>query len=321
MRFGLVGLGQMGRHHARILSESSDIDFVGAVDPMGDRHRAMRRGEVFETVDELLTAGVDAAVVAVPTAHHHEVAMRFAAEGIHTLIEKPLAESVPAAEDIRDAFRSNGLVAAVGHVERFNSGLQEMKRRLEADQLGRVIAIATERVGPFPRRISDVGVVKDLATHDIDIVTWIGGAPFAEITGQTAHKMGRPHEDLVVATGRLANDVVASINVNWLSPVKTREVTVLGEKGAFIADLLTGDLRFHSNADVVDSEWDQLAILRGVSEGDTIIYAFPKREPLMVEHEAFREAILNGHAEGVVTLDEGVAILEVAERIIRGRPL
>lgn len=316
MRFGLIGLGQMGRHHARILSESDEIEFVGAVDPMGDRHRAMRRGQVFDTVDELFEAGIDSAVVAVPTAQHFDIAMRLAGDGIHTLIEKPLAESVEAAEQIRDAFGAEGLVAAVGHVERFNSGLQEMKRRLDAGQLGRVISIATQRVGPFPSRISDVGVVKDLATHDVDIVTWIGGAPFAAVSGQLAHKMGRPHEDLVVAIGRLQNDVVASINVNWLTPVKRREVTVLGEKGAFVADLLTGDLRFHSNADLVDSAWDQLAILRGVSEGDTIAYAFPKREPLAVEHEAFRSAVSDGHAEGVVTLDEGVAILRVAESII-----
>lgn len=316
MRFGLVGLGQMGRHHARILSESDEIDFVGAVDPMGDRHKAMRRGQVFDTVDQLLDAGIEGAVVAVPTAHHFDVAIRLAGEGIHTLIEKPLAESVSSAEQITDAFRSRDLVGAVGHVERFNSGLQEMKRRLDEGQLGRVISIATERVGPFPSRISDVGVVKDLATHDIDIVTWIGGSPFAEVSGQLAHKMGRPHEDLVAAIGRLENDVVASMTVNWLSPVKRREVTVLGEKGAFIADLLTGDLRFHSNADVVGNEWDQLAILRGVSEGDTVTYAFPKREPLIVEHEAFRKAVVDGHAEGVVTLEEGVEILRIAEKII-----
>lgn len=316
MRFGLVGLGQMGRHHARILSESADIEFVGAVDPMGDRHRAMRRGEVFDTVDHLLDAGIEGAVVAVPTANHFEVAMRLAGEGIHTLIEKPLAESVSSAQQITDAFRNRGLVGAVGHVERFNSGLQEMKRRLDDGQLGRVISIATERVGPFPSRISDVGVVKDLATHDIDIVTWIGGAAFGEVSGKTAHKMGRPHEDLVVAVGQLENGVVASMNVNWLSPVKRRKVTVLGEKGAFVVDLLSGDLRFHSNADVVDRQWDQLAILRGVSEGDTVTYAFSKREPLVVEHEAFREAISGGEVEGIVTLEQGVEILKVAETII-----
>lgn len=319
MRVGLIGLGQMGRHHARILSDSGDVDFVGAVDPLGDRHQVMRHGRVFEKVDDLLEAGVDAAILAIPTADHHPVALQLAKERVHTLIEKPLADSVPPAEEIRDAFVAAKVVGAVGHVERFNSALQEMKRRLAAGNLGRVFSVATERVGPFPHRVSDVGVVKDLATHDIDIVTWIGGAPFATVTGQLAHRMGRPHEDLVVAVGRLENDVVASMNVNWLTPTKRRTVSVLGEKGAFVADLLTGDLRFYANGDVQE-EWDQMAILRGVSEGDMIQYAFPKREPLAVEHEAFREAVKNGYAEGLVSLEEGVAILDVAEQIIGPRP-
>jgi UDP-N-acetylglucosamine 3-dehydrogenase len=315
MRIGLFGLGQMGRHHARILGDSDDVDFVGAFDPGGDPHRAMRRGELFDDAEELIEAGIDAAIVAVPTIRHKDLALRLADRGVHTLIEKPLAESVSSARKIRDQFHDEGVLGAVGHVERFNSCLQEMKRRLDKGDLGRVISISTERVGPFPHRIQDVGVVKDLATHDIDIVTWIGGSDFSEASGQLAHKMGRPHEDLVVATGRLENDIVAAINVNWLTPVKRRAVSVLGEKGAFVADLLTGDLTFYANADV-DSEWDQLAQLKGVSEGDMIRYAFPKREPLAVEQQAFREAIANGEAEGVVTLDDGVRILEVAETII-----
>jgi predicted dehydrogenase len=315
IRFGLIGLGQMGRHHARVMIQSGEVHFTGAVDPEGDRHRVLGTGEIFDAVDELLSAGVDAAVVAVPTAHHREVALQLASAGVHTLIEKPLAETVAAAEEIRVEFKTRGVLGAVGHVERFNSALQEMKRRLLEGELGRVISISTERVGPFPHRIQDVGVVKDLATHDIDIATWIGGAPFANVRGQLAHKMGRPHEDLVVATGRLANDVVVSINVNWLTPVKRRQVSVLGEKGAFVADLLAGDLYFYANAEV-DSQWDRIAQMRGVSEGDMVRYAFPKREPLAVEHEAFRTAIEQGNAEGVVSLAEGVEILEVAEEII-----
>jgi predicted dehydrogenase len=243
--------------------------------------------------------------------------MRLAAEGVATLIEKPLADTVGSAKEIEAEFTSRDVLGAVGHVERFNSALQEMKRRLDGGELGRVISIATERVGPFPHRIQDVGVVKDLATHDIDIVTWIGGSRFAEVSGQLAHKMGRPHEDLVVATGRLENGVVALLNVNWLTPVKRRSVSVLGERGSFVADLLAGDLFFYSNAEI-GSQWDQIAQLRGVSEGDMVRYAFPKREPLAVEHEAFRAAILNGQAEGVVSLADGVEILEVAEMIVGG---
>ena len=317
-RFGLIGLGQMGRHHARLLAANDEIEFVGAVDRDGDRHGVMKRENLLGDLDELLASGLDAAVVAVPTARHREVASKLADAGVAALIEKPLADSLESAKAIRDRFDERGLFAAVGHVERFNSALQEMKRRLDKGELGRVISVATQRVGPFPHRISDVGVVKDLATHDIDIVTWIGGASFERVEGQVAHKMGRPHEDLVVATGRLANGVVASMNVNWLTPVKRREVSVLGEKGSFVADLLSGDLLFFANGEV-DSEWDQLAQIKGVSEGDMIRYAFPKREPLAVEHEAFLEALVNGEAEGVVSLDEGVEILEVAESILGGQ--
>jgi predicted dehydrogenase len=305
----------MGRHHARILSESDDVEFVGAVDPGGDRHLAMRRGQMFDDLEELLSAGLDAAVVAVPTAQHRDIALQMAESRVASLIEKPLADTVPTAIEIQKAFDSADVLGAVGHVERFNSALQEMKRRLDAGELGRVIAISTKRVGPFPNRIQDVGVVKDLATHDIDIVMWIGGSRFSEVSGQMAHKMGRPHEDLVVATGRLENDVVVSIDVNWLTPVKRREVSVLGEKGAFVADLLAGDLFFYANAEV-GSEWDQIAQMRGVSEGDMIRFAIPKREPLAVEHEAFREAIVDGPTEGVVSLAEGVEILGVAEEMI-----
>lgn len=315
LRIGLIGLGQMGRHHGRILSEDDAVEFVGAVDPAGDRHRVVRRGSIFGDVDELLATGIDAAVVAVPTAHHRDIALTLADAGVHTLIEKPLADSVPAAEEIKSAFESADRIGAVGHVERFNSALQEMKRRLEAGDLGRVISISTERVGPFPRRIQDVGVVKDLASHDIDIASWVGGAPFAAVDGRLAHKMGRPHEDLVFVTGTLENGVVVSMNVNWITPFKRREVRVLGEKGAFVADLLSGDLRFHANGEIEES-WDQLAILRGVSEGDTISYAFPKKEPLVAEHQAFQHALVTGDSTGLVSLAEGVRILEVAEQLI-----
>lgn len=315
MRIGLVGLGLMGRHHARLLADSPDVEFVGAHDPRGDMHGAMRSGTLFASLNDLLDTGLDAAIIAVPTAQHSETALALADARVATMIEKPLAESVQAAIEIRTAFEMNTVLGAVGHVERFNSALQEMKRRLTLGELGRVISVTTERVGPFPHRVQDVGVVKDLATHDIDIAMWIGDARFIDVQGRLAHKMGRPHEDLVVATGQLENGVVVSMNVNWLTPVKQRRVSVLGEKGQFVADMLTGDLVFYANAEV-DSEWDQLAQLKGVSEGDMIRYAFPKREPLAVEQEAFRASIASGKAEEVVSLDEGVRILEVAEAII-----
>lgn len=315
LRIGLVGLGMMGRHHARLLQQIEGIAFAGAVDPTGDRHGALPGGPLFDGLDQLLATGIDAAVIAVPTASHEEVALRLADEGVPILVEKPLAADVESAVRIERAFNERGLLGCVGHVERFNPALQAMKERLNRRELGHLFSIATVRVGPFPHRIQDVGVVKDLAAHDIDLVRWLGESDFAAVAGHTAHKMGREHEDLVSASGLLANGVVVSMQVNWLTPTKQRNVTVLGERGAFVADMLSADLTFYNNADV-PAEWDALARLRGVSEGDMVRYALRKPEPLRAELEAFRDAVLGRDDAQIVSLADGVEILRVAEQIL-----
>ncbi|MCJ7781109.1 MAG: Gfo/Idh/MocA family oxidoreductase, partial [Acidimicrobiia bacterium] len=212
IRMGLIGVGNMGRHHARLLSEVEEVDFVSAYDPAGDKHGATHnRAPLVGSIDEMLDQGVDAAIVAIPTAYHADVALELARAGVHMLIEKPLAEHVAQAREVRDAVNEAGLIGAVGHVERCNPALVEMRRRLDEGELGRVFSIGTTRVGPFPHRIQDVGVVKDLATHDIDIVTWLTDSPFERISAQTAYMMGREHEDLVNVVGRLADETVVTL--------------------------------------------------------------------------------------------------------------
>lgn len=314
VRLGVIGLGMMGRHHARIAARLPDLTLVGAADPQGDLHHSLAMHPRVDSVDELLAEGIDAAVVAVPTEQHEKVALQLADAGIHTLIEKPLAGDVGSATRIRDAFAGSGLVAAVGHVERCNPALLEMKRRLDGGALGRLFAIKTRRVGPYPLRVQDVGVVKDLATHDIDLVLWLGGK-FANVSGEMAHKLGRPHEDLVEVVGRLENDIVATISVNWLTPSKERRVIALGARGALVADLISADLTFYANADV-PMEWEEMARLKGVSEGDMIRYALRKKEPLQLELENFRDAILGRSDAPLVSLDEGLDVITVAERIL-----
>ena len=188
IRLGVIGLGMMGRNHVRIASRLDGIDFVGGVDPAGDAHGSLVRGDLFEDLEEMLRVGIDAAVVAVPSADHEKVATRLAEAGIHTLIEKPLAADAGAARRIAAAFDNTDLVTGVGHVERFNPALQELKRRMDAGTLGQVFSIRTRRVGPYPLRVRDVGVVKDLATHDIDLVLWLGGG-IAELHAQKAYEL------------------------------------------------------------------------------------------------------------------------------------
>lgn len=316
VRAGVIGVGAMGRNHVRVLGQLPDAEFVGAVDPKGDQFGALDGAEVLPSIDAMIDAGAEAAIVAVPSEAHEEVAFELAEKGIHTLIEKPIAATVDAASRIVDAFADTGLVATIGHVERFNAANQELRRRLLAQELGQVFSITTERVGPFPLRVRDVGVVKDLATHDIDLIHWLGG-PLTTIQGHLAHKMGRPHEDLIEAVGVLENGTVIRISVNWLTPTKRRRITVLGEAGAFVADMLSADLTFYSNADV-PMEWDHMQRLRGVSEGDMIRYAFPKREPLAVELENFCRAIRGDDTAQLVALDEGLAAVQIADHLVAG---
>ena len=246
---------------------------------------------------------------------HLEVGLELAAAGVHTLVEKPLATDSPDSQRLVDAFEGADLVNAVGHIERCNSALLALRQRLKAGDLGEIYQVATRRQGPFPNRIADVGVVKDLATHDIDLTAWVIQSPYARVSARTAHKSGREHEDLISVTAQAADGTVINHLVNWLSPLKERLTVVTGEKGTFLADTLRGDLHLHENGTVA-TEWDQVASFRGVSEGNSTRFAIAKREPLLVQHENFRDALL-GAGWDIVTMREGLRTVTVADACLQ----
>jgi len=314
LRAGLIGLGMMGRHHARVLGSLDDVDLVAVADPAGDPFGVAAGREVLGSVEKLIAAGIDYCVVAVPTVYHEEIGMTLAEAGVHALIEKPLAPGKAAAARLAEAFATRGLVGAVGHIERYNPALQQVRARLDAGELGDIYQIITRRQGPFPARIADVGVVKDLATHDIDLTAWVTQHPFTSVAARTAFRSGREHEDLVAVVGYLADGTVTNHLVNWLSPLKERVTVITGERGTFVVDTLAADLTFYANGTVA-TEWDAVASFRGVSEGDVIRYAFPKPEPLRTEHLAFRDAIL-GKDSYVVTMEQGLATVAVADAVL-----
>ncbi|WP_323100615.1 Gfo/Idh/MocA family oxidoreductase [Intrasporangium sp. YIM S08009] len=314
LRAGLIGLGMMGRHHARVLSSLDGVDLAAVADPGGDPHGVASGLGVLDGVDAIVRAGVDYCVVAVPTVFHEEIGLTLAEAGVHALIEKPLAPEVESARRLTDAFERQGLIGAVGHIERYNPALQNARQRIEAGELGRVFQVTTRRQGPFPARIADVGVVKDLATHDIDLTAWVTQRTYTHISAQTAFRSGREHEDLVAATGLLSDGTVTNHLVNWLSPLKERVTTITGEKGAFVADTLTADLTFYANGSVKVVR-DDIAQFRGVSEGDVIRYAMTKPEPLRTEHEQFRDAVL-GRPSDIVTMRAGTETVRIAEACI-----
>jgi UDP-N-acetylglucosamine 3-dehydrogenase len=262
----------------------------------------------------------------VPTAGHHAVAGDTLRAGIATLIEKPIAANLPDARDLVDLAATYGALLAVGHVEHFNPALTELKRRLEAGELGRVFLAHVRRLGPFPARVQDIGVVLDLATHDIDVLRYLIGTDVVRVFAETERRIHSAHEDLLCAQLRFANGTIATLDINWLTPTKVRTLTLTGERGMFVVDYLVQDLYFYAN-DHALVHWAALQNLSSVSEGSMTRYRVEKREPLRVELEQFAIAVgrklgkpfpsdLGNAAPVLVSAEDGCEALRLATLIV-----
>ncbi|MCW1968880.1 MAG: Gfo/Idh/MocA family oxidoreductase [Anaerolineae bacterium] len=316
-KVGVVGVGAMGRNHARVYSEMPNVELVGVADMFASNaSQAARRygGADYTDYRKMLDEQHPQAVsVAVPTGDHLEVALEVAQRGIHLLIEKPIAFDVAEARQIIQICADCGVVLAVGHVERFNPAVIELKQRLLQGELGRIFQVDARRQSPFPARVRDVGVVVDLAVHDLDLMRYVTDAEFTRVFAETQRQIHSTHEDLLTALFRLSNGAVGTLSVNWLTPAKVREMRVLGERGMFHVDYITQDLYFYENGTTA-GEWDALRQLRGMSEGRMIRHVVNKREPLRAELESFLRAV-NG-APVAVSGEDGLKAVMLAQAII-----
>jgi UDP-N-acetylglucosamine 3-dehydrogenase len=314
-RVGVVGTGVMGRNHARVLREMRDVELVGVADSnldaacqVADFHAT--RG--YSSLAELLSKErPEAVTIAVPTENHHGAVIEALAAGCHVMVEKPIAATLAEADELVAAAKSANRVLAVGHIERYNPAVLELKRRLDEGQLGRAYQFDAQRLGPFPQRIRDVGVVIDLATHDLDLMRFLTGSEIVRVYAETRRKVHTTREDMVSGLLRLADGSVGLVQINWLTPTKIRQMTVTGERGMFRADYLTQDLYFHENAEAAAHNWEQITMLRGVSEGSMVKYVISKREPLRSELEAFMKAVA-GEPAGIVSGEDGSEALRLA---------
>lgn len=311
LKAALIGFGAMGKNHARILNSLDNVDLIAVLDP--GISPSISNLPFVSSLQDLIDLKPDYCVIATPTITHEELAIRLAENGINIFIEKPIAISSDTATRIIAAVDKNGLVGAVGHIERFNASLVEAKRRIKLGQLGDVYQISTRRLGPFPARITDVGVTIDLATHDIDLTKWITDSTYESICAHSAIRSGRNNEDLISVVGKLRNGIITSHNVNWLSPLKERKTIITGEKGTFVADTLRSDLTFYENGSIVNTQ-REIAHFKGVTQGETTIFAFERPEALLVEHLEFVKA-LSGLESNIVTLGEALETIRVAEAI------
>ncbi len=315
LRVGLIGQGMMGKNHLRILSNLSGTEFVGVADPISPENNSeILSYGLFADYRDLLSQNLDYCVIAAPTGYHKEIAIDALNKGVNCFVEKPVAVNFLDALEIKVVADKLGLLVGIGHIERYNAAIRELRRRLLAGELGSIYQISIRRQGPFPSRIADVGVVKDLATHDIDLVMWLSGSKFASINAQTAHRSGRKHEDLVSINGQLKNGTVVNVLVNWLSPLKERSIIITGEKGAFVVDTLNSDLTFYENG-VHEVSQDAYLLFKGVVQGNVTTFAFDKPEPLLLEHQHFRDKLLGKEAD-IVSIAEGVETVRIADAVL-----
>ena len=185
--------------------------------------------------------------VAVPTVHHLEVAAEVIERGIHVLIEKPIAETEIDGQRLIHLAKEHQVVLAVGHIERHNPAVRALKEQLETGRLGPLFEMHAQRVGPFPARIRDVGVVLDLATHDIDVICHLADAEIVRAYAETQQNIHSTREDTLSGLMRFSNGITGVLQVNWVTPTKSRRLTVLGAGGMFEVDYITQDLTFYEN--------------------------------------------------------------------------
>lgn len=327
LRVGLAGLGSMGRNHLRVLAARADCRIVGLADPVPEACAAAAAAVpdavvVDDPLALVADIGLDALIVAAPTTAHAELTLAAIERDIPVLVEKPLAASVEDAAEILRASRSRGVPVAVGHIERFNPAVQELGRRLAGGWLSTVFAITSRRAGPFPARIRDVGVTIDLATHDVDILSWIAGERPARVYAETAQRIHTDHEDLLFGLLHFPSGATGMLDVNWLTPAKRRQLVVVGEEGMFELDYLTQRLTFTRAPDL-----SHPTLIRGYAptfEGPVVEIPVEAVEPLAAEIEAFFEVVRTGR-QPLVDAEDGLWAVAIAAALLRaaaeGRPI
>jgi hypothetical protein len=294
----------MGSNHARVYADLAGVELVGIADPDATHREFVSRTlgcDGFEDVKQLLAARIDAVSIAAPTHLHHDIALACIRSGAHVLVEKPIASSVEEGRSIIAAAKRAGVMLMVGHVERFNPAVEAIKDAIHGED---ILSIAITRVGPFPPRMSNVGVVIDLAVHDIDLIRWFTESDIVEVQPQLSNAVAE-REDIALLQFRTASGVLAHINTNWLTPFKARNV-VVATRGKYV----TGDLLTRQVTECYGFQPDGSYSMRHLSVGHA--------EPLRAELLGFVRAILHDRAPPV-SGEQGVASLEIAIRCLESR--
>ncbi len=323
LRAGVIGLGAMGANHARVYGDMPGIELAAVADTDAAR---------IEAGDAQVAPPVATATTAACCTRRRSTSSRSAVPTRAHLARRLRRDRRRRTGARREAARRHNRRGRApprprrAHVgaddRRPHRALQPRRHRAEAPprsrtRPGRVFQVHARRVGPFPERVRDVGVVLDLAPHDIDVMRFLLGSEIARVQAETEQRINTEHEDMLFGLLRFANGVVGVLDVNWLTPTKIRELSVLGERGMFVVDYLARELTFYENAHPHEAAGDWAARhLKGVSEGPVHVVKVDKREPLRVELESFARAVRSARRPPC-RRDDGIAAMAAAEALVR----
>ena len=314
----VIGLGNMGKHHARNYAEMTGVSLVAVCDL--NEELAMNTAKKFSCryytnyLEMLEKEQIQAASIVVTTNYHKDVALACINRGIPVLVEKPIAGTIEDAECIINHAREKKVILQVGHVERFNPAVQKLKEVIRDGKLGEVTSIIARRVGAVPIQVRDANVVIDLAVHDIDIINYLYDSYPEKISGNIGKAMIEKREDyaeIFMLYGRKSG----FIQVNWITPVKIRNLTITGSKGYAELNYLTQELIvYESNytKEIID-EYGDYVIKFGIPDRTQI--GVEQAEPLYLELRSFITCVKNG-LQPQVTGEMGLQALKIALEVM-----
>lgn len=314
----VIGVGNIGYHHARNYAKIPNACLVAIADIDEERGRAVAArfgGHFYRRYQEMLEREkIDAVSIALPTSLHYQAALDVITGGVPVLVEKPLAASVAEAEALVNASRERGVILTVGHVERFNAAVQELKRRIDARALGDITSVVAKRVGMLPPQVKDANVIVDQAVHDIDIIGYLLGKMPTEVyatAGRAVLSDRLDHAELFLKY----EEIGCFIQVNWITPLKIRTLSVTGNEGYAELNYVTQKLDiYQSNLERHFDDFGEFVVRFGTPQAMTV--PIMAQEPLRLELEAFLRAV-EGKSPVVVSGEDGVKALKIAEWAIQ----
>jgi predicted dehydrogenase len=317
----VIGTGSMGRNHARVYAELEEVLLVALADPCQDSVKPLAQqynATAYADYREMLRREKpDIVSVVTPNTVHKEVALAAIDSGAHLLVEKPLASHPQDGWAILKAAERRSVKLTVGHTERFNPAIQELRKRNERGELGHIFQIHARRMGPFPKRIRDAGVVIDLATHDLDIMLYLVGSDVSTIYAETMCGIHTRYEDSLFGLLRLRDGILGILDINWITPTTIRELIVTGEKGMFIADYLAQDLFFAGHPDGSENAGATPASSNGHRcRNGMVRLACKKEETLKAELRNFVQCVLADRPP-LVQPQEALLALDLAHKLIQ----